>query len=67
MAIKFVTSSKRWIGLSTDTKPTPASDEVGSTFFETNTGQGFIWNGSNWIEDITLIYALAQALKEGGK
>ena len=62
MAVKLVTSIQKWIGLSTDTKPTP--DKIGSTFFETNTGQEFIWNGSNWIEDITLIYALTQASKE---
>lgn len=60
MAVKLVANVQRWIGLSTDTKPTP--DFVGSTFYETNTGQGFIHNGSEWVEDIRLIYALTQAL-----
>jgi len=60
MAVNLVTIIQRWIGLSIDTKPTEAP--VGSTFFETNTGQGWIWDGSNWVEDLTLIYALTQAL-----
>lgn len=60
MAVKLITSTQRWIGLSTDTKPTP--DNVGSRFYETNTGQEWVWNGSEWVEDIGLIYALTQAL-----
>lgn len=62
MSVKLVTGCQKWIGLSTDTKPTP--DMVGSTFYETNTGEGFLWNGSEWVEDIRLIYALTQALAE---
>ena len=64
MAVKLVTGHQKWIGLSTDTKP--IDGPVGSEFYELNTGQGFIWNGSIWVEDIRLIYALTQALKEGG-
>ena len=60
MTVYLVTTIQRWQGLSTDTKPTEAP--VGSTFWETNTGQGFIWDGSNWVEDITLIHALTEAL-----
>lgn len=67
MAVKLVTSAQRWIGLSTDTKPIATAALTGAGFYETNTGQDFICNGSEWVEDITLIYALAQALKEGGK
>jgi len=62
MAVKMVTTIQRWIGLSTDDKPTP--DLVGSTFYETNTGQAWVWNGSNWVEDIALTVALIAALRE---
>jgi hypothetical protein len=40
--------SNRWIGLSTDTKPT-ASIPIGATYFEANTGFMFIFNGYGWI------------------
>ena len=59
MTVKFVTSIQNWIGLDSDTKPT--SPPAGSTFYETNTGQGWIYNGSNWVEDLRLIRALAEA------
>lgn len=60
MTVKLITSTQQWIGLSTDTKPTP--DKPGSKFYEANTGQEWVWNGSEWVEDIRLIYALTQAL-----
>ncbi len=40
MAVKFVASIKRWIGLSTDTKPTGVP--VGSKFFESNTRATYV-------------------------
>jgi len=46
MAI-LITSVKRFIGLSTDTKPTGA--QSGSTFFEFNTGYMYIYNGYAWV------------------
>jgi hypothetical protein len=60
MAVVLVTNIKRFIGLSSDTKPTDAP--AGSEFYERNTGARFIWDGSNWTEDISLIYALSQVL-----
>jgi len=60
MSVELVSTIQRWIGLSTDTKPA-SPDRVGSTFYELNTGQGWIWDGSNWVEDIRLIYALTVA------
>lgn len=63
MTAYLVTTIKKFIGLSTDTKPL-ISIPVGSVFYETNTGQPFIWNGNNWVEDLTLIYAFTEALKE---
>ncbi len=62
MTVSLVTTIQRWIGLSTDTKPT-TNVKVGSTFYETNTGQGFMWDGDAWVEDLTLIYAFSEALK----
>jgi len=47
MAVKKETRTQRFIGLSTDTKPTGA--EFGSTFFEFNTGDTYITpDSSNW-------------------
>ncbi len=39
--------NNRFIGLSTDTKPTGI--DAGATFFEINTGYMFIYNGYAWI------------------
>jgi len=39
---------QRFIGLSTDTKPT-AGIPVGSTFFETDTGSAYAYDGTNWV------------------
>jgi len=41
-------SSKKWLGLSTDTKPTDIA--VGTEFYETDTGKTFIYSGSAWIQ-----------------
>ena len=59
------TPPRKYLGLSTDTKP---MDDIpaGSKFTEINTGLKWIFDGTNWIEDMTLIYALTEALKEGG-
>ena len=50
MAVKFITSRKNFIGLSTDTKPTGASTAVpvGSKLFEYDTRKTFItYDGTN--------------------
>lgn len=58
MAVRLEGSIKRWIGLSTDDKPSlglqsdgrtvAASDmPAGSSFLETDTGQIYRWNGSD--------------------
>lgn len=54
-------STKRWYGLSSDVKP--ITNLAGSVFQEVNTGKQWIWNGFNWVEDLTLIYALSEVLK----
>jgi hypothetical protein len=47
MAVKLITTTKNYIGLSTDTKPTGAS--AGDTFFECNTGFLWIYNDFAWV------------------
>lgn len=47
----------RWdfIGLSTDSKPTPATSEKvtdGSTFYESNTSKLFVWYKDQWYEKV---------------
>ena len=56
-------ATKIWYGLSSDVRPT--TQLVGSKFIETNTGKGWLWNGFNWVEDLTMIYALSQVLTKG--
>ena len=58
MTVKLVSAIQNFMGESNDTKPTEAP--VGSTFYEENTGVKFIWNGANWVEDLSMIYALSQ-------
>ena len=47
MAVKKIATIQRWLGLSTDTKPTVGA--VGSTFFETDTGTMYVYNNYAWI------------------
>ena len=47
MVNTLITTVKRFIGLSTDTKST--TDPAGSTFFEVNTGFMYIYNGYAWV------------------
>lgn len=42
----------RYFGLSTDTKPTLDTTFLGSEFYETDTFQKFIWNGTVWMERV---------------
>jgi len=61
MAVKLLGNTQNFVGLSTDTKPTEAP--VGSTLYHLNTGEKFIWDGETWVDDLTLIYALSQAVR----
>lgn len=49
MAVQLEVVVKRYIGLSSDTKP-PALGEsdAGSTFYETDTAQHYVWDGAAW-------------------
>ena len=68
MAVTEITVVRKWVGLSTDTKPTAASmgDEayIGNEFYEMDTGYNFIWNGTEWKEDLRLMRAMMDALAE---
>ena len=50
MAVKLESSTRRWIGLSTDVKPVSPADEVtpGSSFLESDTGKIYRWDGEAW-------------------
>lgn len=52
MAVKKIATIQRWLGLSTDTKPTVA--DVGSTFIENDTGIRWIYNNYAWVPDSVL-------------
>lgn len=51
---------EEYICLSSDTKPEGVP--AGSTCEYTDTGEKFKYDGANWNEDLTLIFALSQAL-----
>ena len=49
MAVKLVTTIQRWVGLSTDTKPTGV--QVGSIFIEYDSHETHITHdGTNWVK-----------------
>ena len=48
MAVQMMSTIQRWEGLSTDAKPA-APTFVGSTFYETDTGRTYLWNGVAWV------------------
>lgn len=66
MAVQLVNDTRKFVGLSSDTKPRLASKVYGGEFTELDTGQKFIWDGDNWIEDLTLYFAVKTALEEAG-
>ena len=48
MAVLLVSRPARYVGLSSDTKPTLAAVASGSTFYETDTGASFVHDGAAW-------------------
>lgn len=80
MAVYLETSTRRYIGASTDTKPVlladPAGDKampVGSSFLENDTGKIFRWDGVEWkhyeaideqVQTLQLILAELTELRE---
>ena len=47
MAVKLIIAIQRYSGLEADTKPT-AGVAVGSTFWETDAGHSFLYDGTSW-------------------
>jgi hypothetical protein len=62
MTVQLITSHKEFLGLSSDTKP-PLTG-IGGKFFETDTGQEYVWNGEEWIEDMRMFNAVKLALED---
>lgn len=50
-------SPNRWMGLSTDTKPSSPAG-AGHRFIETDTGKTWLWTGTAWTENLELKYAM---------
>lgn len=61
MTVRRITDPEEYIGLSTDEKPSVPT--IGSTYEASDTGEKFKYDGENWNEDLTLIYALSQAFE----
>ncbi len=58
---ELITAHKSYIGKSTDEKA--ANPPAGSTFHEWNTGEQYVFNGDNWVDDLRFIYAISQGLR----
>jgi len=61
MAVFQVTkASLTFMGYSQD--PKPLSPPPGSTFQELNSGKKWIFDGANWVEDVSMVWSVRQAL-----
>jgi len=49
MTVVLVKQRKQYIGLSTDAKPTLAIVDVGSSFYEYDTGDSYVWTDAGWV------------------
>ena len=47
MAVRLIATTKNFIGLSTDAKPT-VGVPMGSTFLESDTSDTYIYNAAGW-------------------
>ena len=61
MAVKYIAAIKIYSGLSTDSKPTTGVP-VGSTFWETDEGHAYAYNGSAWSYIFPLVDIITGAL-----
>jgi hypothetical protein len=62
MTVQLVNDKREFIWLSTDTKPTIAPFTRGTKGISLDTGEKWIYDGDNWVEDLELIYALSQVI-----
>ena len=60
MAVHRIRSAwiEEYIGEEGDTKPTLNVSGAGSTFHEFDTGDKYVWSGTDWELDLTLLRAL---------
>lgn len=49
MTVNRISQLHRYVGTSGDSKPSDVPS--GSTFFETNTGDGYVYTGAAWVKD----------------
>jgi len=56
-------SNDNFLGLSGDVKPTKGVG-VGTYFTEIDTGAKYVWFNGAWAKDLTLIYAIQQAMEQ---
>jgi hypothetical protein len=68
MAFIRIVETQQWIGPSLDASGNPVTKPAGATpgskVTESDTGKQWIYDGTNWVEDLTLIYALSRILEE---
>ena len=62
MAVHKITNHDEYVCDSSDTKPSPVG--VGARITELNTGLVFMYDGANWVEDLTLYAAMKMALED---
>ena len=60
MALKLIGNIHQYIGVSSDDNPSDAESLIGSTIHHTDTGEMFIFDGDNWVEDLRPINAVSQ-------
>ena len=65
MAITVISSKTKYIGASTDTKPTFTTHKIlpGATFYEYDTGILYItYDGENWVEKDTVVRGVSKTI-----
>lgn len=64
MVVKKESSIQRYIGASTDTKPTGATVPVGSTFLEYDTSEMYItYDGTNWVKKVIVPFNTVRTVR----
>ena len=54
MGVKMITSIKRYIGTESERSAMSVGDlPIGSTFYESDTGSQYVFNGTDWTENAT--------------
>lgn len=56
MTIRIARAMKHYVGLSSDVKPSDATE--GSTLHIVDTGEQWVYHDGMWQEDLRMIYAL---------